>query len=157
MVEMDNQKEWEDVYSSASFRHKNEYPSDMVIEWVKRHYGNIAKEKRKSIKCLDLGCGWGNNLNFLKREGFDAYGIDFSERAVTYLKSLEFQVVCSNFENIPFEDNSFDFVIDKSSIQHNSKQDITKIIREVYRVLRGGADSILSCLKKEIMAFSPVF
>jgi len=80
-----NQIERENIYKSSSARHKNIYPSEVIISWVKNNYGHLSKSATKKIKCLDFGCGWGNNLYFLKKEGFDCYGIDLSETAIKHL------------------------------------------------------------------------
>ena len=37
---------------------------------------------------------------------------------------------------MPYEENFFDAVIDGASIQHNEFENITKILEEVYRVLK---------------------
>ena len=60
-----NQKEWEEVYSDDSIFHKNEFPSELVIQFVRRNYtSQIAPTSRGRVKALDIGCGWGNNLEF---------------------------------------------------------------------------------------------
>lgn len=134
----DNQKEWEEVYNSSEESHKNIYPSELIIGWIKRNFSSkIKRDERINYKALDLGCGWGNNLKFLKDEGFNAYGIDFSQKAVDALKpEFKENVQVMNFSRLDFEDNSFDIIIDRSAVQHNSKKDIELIFNEVYRVLK---------------------
>ena len=53
--------EWEKSYSSNSFENKNEYPSEEVISFIMRNYGSV--EDRSKINVLEVGCGWGKNLN----------------------------------------------------------------------------------------------
>lgn len=137
---MNNEIEWEKTYSGSHDSHKNKYPSELIISWVKKNYSNkIELEKRKEYKVLDLGCGWGNNLKFLKEEGFDSFGIDFSKSAVDSLKD-EFgeNVKTMNFKYLDFDNNTFDFIIDRSSIQHNTKENISIIHNEIFRVLKDG-------------------
>lgn len=131
---MRNQEEWEKTYSSNSLHHKNEYPNTEVVSFIMNNFGKI-KDKTK-IKILDLGCGWGNNLSFLKEKGFDYYGIDFSKTAVEHCKKYFKNVLCENISNLPYEDNFFDCVFDRASIQHNSFEKQKKIISEVKKVLK---------------------
>jgi len=56
---MSNKDEWNQTYSQKGSRHKNNYPSDLVVGWVLRNYRNTGS------KYLDLGCGYGSNLRFL--------------------------------------------------------------------------------------------
>ena len=129
-----NQIEWENLYSRNGDSHKNKYPSDLVVGWVKRNFSAFNK---KEMKCLDFGCGWCNNLFFLKNEGFQSYGIDFSEKAIQHNKPFfGNNIKCCNGTNIPFENDFFDFCIDRSAIQNNSKEDIFSIYKELYRVLK---------------------
>ena len=55
--------DWEKVYSASIFRNKNQYPSEEIISFMMRNYGEL--KNKSSIKVLDMGCGWGNNLKFL--------------------------------------------------------------------------------------------
>lgn len=128
------QDEWENAYSSDSFRQKNKYPYTEVISFIMRNFGNF--EDKAKIKILELGCGWGNNLVFLKDQGFDYYGIDFSKRAVKHCNEFFKNIICSDISELPYESDLFDCVFDRMSIQHNPKGKIRKIFREVYRVLK---------------------
>lgn len=42
-----NQVEWEKVYSDDSIFHKNEFPSELIIQFVRRNYtSKIVPENR---------------------------------------------------------------------------------------------------------------
>ncbi len=132
-----NELEWDQIYQSPTPFHKNQYPSEIVIRFVKRNYGNYVDKNQ--IKCLDLGCGWGNNLFFLKYEGYDCYGVDFSSTAIEHLKpDFGDKVYQGDAVELKYDNSAFDFVIDRASIQHNPKQDISRVIVEVHRVLKSG-------------------
>ena len=132
-----NVLEWDQIYQASTSAHKNQYPSEFVIRFVRRTYGNVADKSK--IKGLDLGCGWGNNLYFLKDEGLDCYGLDFSAAAVEHLKPDFADKVCQGAAvDLRWDQCFFDFVIDRASIQHNSRPDISQILAEVHRVLKPG-------------------
>ena len=86
---------------------------------------------------IDLGCGMGDYLGSLKNGGIDTWGIDISEvataRARTKVQKPE-QIICANAEQLPFDDEKFDYVTAWGVIEHFP--DINVIIREVARVLK---------------------
>ncbi|MCJ8320017.1 MAG: class I SAM-dependent methyltransferase [Colwellia sp.] len=135
---MNNQQEWEAVYSSDTSRHKNKYPSELLVSWVMRNFGSTPYENRNILKCLDIGCGYGNNLKFLTDEGFNAVGIDFSPSVVSAVNDSGLKAIHSSAINTPFNDQEFDFILDRSAIQCNSKEDIVKIYNEILRLLKPG-------------------
>ena len=57
-------KEWENSYSSETLQNKYEYPSEEIINFLMHKYSYL--NDRSNINILELGCGWGNNLKFLK-------------------------------------------------------------------------------------------
>ena len=103
-----------------------------------------GQKGRKKLKILDLGCGGGAHSWFLAREGFDTFGIDGSASAIELTKGLlkkdglkgHFNV--GEMAHLNFPDSSFDAVIDAVSAQHNSWDNIVKIHKEVFRVLKTG-------------------
>jgi ubiquinone/menaquinone biosynthesis C-methylase UbiE len=125
---------WEDVYSENTFRNKNEYPSEDIVSFMMRKYGFI--EDKSSIDVLDLGCGWGNNLKFLDEKGFSSKGVDISKTAVQHCVKSGYKAFECDFNKLPFDNNSFDVVIDRQSLQHNEIEDIHLTISEIYRVMK---------------------
>jgi cyclopropane fatty-acyl-phospholipid synthase-like methyltransferase len=133
---------WEEIYRQKGFA---KYPSEEVIRFVLRNYGQIRE--REKVKLLDIGCGQGSNLWFMAKEGFDTYGIDASPSALhlatQYLASMNLtaELVADDFMNLDahYQENSFDGAIDLSSIQHNKISDIHSIVQKVYTLLKPNA------------------
>ena len=128
--------DWEEVYSADTFRNKNEYPSGEVVSFIMRNYGALGH--KELIHVLDMGCGWGNNLKFLKDKGFCGVGVDISKTAVQHCKSSGYTASVCDFSKLPFSDSSFDIVFDRQAIQHNTIENIKKTLNEVKRVLKKG-------------------
>lgn len=130
-------KAWDRLFSENKW---GEYPSEELIRFMARNFYNVSN--RKDVKVLEVGCGTGANLWYLAKEGFDVTGIDGSsvgiDRAGKRLKkeSLEADLKVGDIVNLPFEDNSFDCVIDNECIYSNNYEDSKKIIDEIHRVLK---------------------
>lgn len=127
---------WEsNIYSRG--RHLNAYPYDLLVSIVARKYFSIAKDERKKIKVLDLGCGAGNNAKFLAENGFSVYGADGSETVVKAceekfkLCGLSGEFIAADLINLPYKKNFFDLVVDRESLYANKFSGIKAIIRSV--------------------------
>ena len=130
--------------------HINKYPFDQVVSLTNKFFKK-KKIKNKNEYALELGCGSGNNLNFLREFGFrKVFGIDGSKTAVAIAKKFIYKsnikISNSDFIKIPFKNNFFNLCLDRGSITHNKKENIIKILDEVYR-----------CLKKNGFFFSIIF
>ena len=104
---------------------KNNYRYDFPI---------IANWINSNAKVLDLGCGDGELLNYLKKErNITGYGIE--KDPDKWLKSLktDINVLQVDIEaGLPeFEDNSFDVVILSKTIQsmHNTEEILDEMLR----------------------------
>jgi len=134
-------KLWDELRSKGE--HLTKYPYSSVISFVFRY--SPKDRPRNLVKVLDLGCGIGNHLWFLAREGFDAYGVDFSEVSINKARELlrEFGVtaklaLCDFTKELPYDNQFFDLVIDRGSITCVSFSDAERVVSEVYRVLKNG-------------------
>ena len=100
--------------------------------------------KGKEGRVLDLGCGSGRN--FLKREGLDFYGLDFSAEMVRLAREMDYvEVKKGEVFDISYEVGFFDFVV-FSAVLHCVEDEENRMaaLRECYRVLRKGGEMIIS-------------
>jgi SAM-dependent methyltransferase len=98
---------------------------------------------------LDLGCGNGRNSFYLASQGFDVTSVDFSNEALElvrqrlksdkYLKLQSYDLST----DIPFDDETFDYVLDSYFHCHFVNIDIwTHILQEIHRTLKTGGTLI---------------
>jgi ubiquinone/menaquinone biosynthesis C-methylase UbiE len=93
----------------------------------------------KATRVLDFGCGTGNYANALQRlTQAQVYGVEPSDgmRKKAAAKNPNIAFVNGDHENIPFEDNFFDFVYMTDVIHHIP--DIAAMFTEIGRVLKSG-------------------
>jgi len=130
-------KNWNDNYQLGRF---NRYPYDEVVSFV---LSNYSSANRDQTRILDLGCGGGNHVKFLRDEGFDFYGVDGSEESIRITDNLlhtksDGKLFVADFTKLPFESQYFDAIIDRQSMGHNRIDDIVLITKEIYRILKKG-------------------
>ncbi len=130
-------KGWDNLFDAQEW---GKYPSEELIRFIARKF--YKKNDKSSVKILEIGCGTGANIWYLAREGFSAYGLDGSKVALTKAEerlnseNLKFKLIHSDAIKIPFSNNFFDAVIDIECIYANNLESTSKIINEVYRVLK---------------------
>jgi len=94
----------------------------------------------KGKDILEVGCGRGGGLSYINRYLFpnSATGVDLNSKAVRFCKkhysteNIKFSK--ANAQNLKFQDNSFDVIINVESAHRYSRMDI--FLNEVYRTLR---------------------
>lgn len=111
-------------YSGTGFL----YHARIVTEMLE---GIKFKDGRSSDKVLDVGCGNG----FLSQlyPNFDIIGVDISDGMLAH---NPYKWVKGSAENIPFPDNTFDFVVCRSLLHHLENPLVG--LKEMYRVLKPG-------------------
>lgn len=97
----------------------------------------------KNLKVLEIGCGNGSMVGYLKSLGIDILGIDMNEK---YLKNAGSRFGKESFklmrgEDLLFEDNSFDIVLSFDLLEHIP--DTKKHLEEVKRVLKNNGKYLL--------------
>lgn len=90
-------------------------------------------KKRRAKKILDVGCGSGWLMRYLKEKGFKVIGCDNSSYAVKVSGAVEGKAT-----SLPFKDESFDAVLGISIIEHLIPKDAHEFLNEAYRVLKKG-------------------
>ena len=130
---------WEEIFRSREW---GRYPNEHLVRFVARNF--YSAPDRSQIRLLDLGCGQGSNTWFMARERFSVSGIDGSQTAVTAARDrlqaerLNADLRVGDYLDLPWEDDSFDAVVDIASLYANRAENLKRALHEVRRVLRPG-------------------
>ncbi|MDC1190431.1 class I SAM-dependent methyltransferase [Gammaproteobacteria bacterium] len=113
----------------------------------------IDYESLKGKKVLEIGCGMGSHSALISQYASELVSIDLTERAVkTTNKRFEIfdidnaKAIQVDAENMPFEDNSFDFVWSWGVIHHSANTHI--IVDQIHRVLKDDGKASLMVYNK---------
>jgi len=87
---------------------------------------------------LDIGCGTGKYLEFLKLKGFKTDGIDSSETAVEMTKKTlgdDSEILHVNMFEFAIPKNKYDLVISISTIHHGTKGQVQNLINRIHEAI----------------------
>lgn len=111
----------------------------------------MSRRLRKDARVLDIGGGFGGAARYLaKNVGCRVTVLNLSEkenerdRQMNKEQGLEhlIDVVDGSFEDIPFDDATFDVVWSQDAILHSNNRD--KVVKEAARVLKPGGEFIFT-------------
>ncbi len=130
----------EDLYLSTSSR--GGYMAQAKVRYELEPYilkfidfGDI-----KTKKILEIGVGLGADHQLLAQSGANLYGIDLTERAISYTRhrfecfGLKSELTVADAENLDFSSNIFDGVYSWGVLHHSPNT--PRAIAEVWRVLK---------------------
>jgi len=110
---------------------------------------------------LDLGCGTGVCTFDIAKKSKKTIGVDISPWAIqnakknSLTKKLNVDFVVADAENMHFQDDTFDIVINTALLQYFDKPE--KVIKEIYRVLKPGGIAVIEVpLKYGLYYFKPL-
>jgi 2-polyprenyl-3-methyl-5-hydroxy-6-metoxy-1,4-benzoquinol methylase len=87
-----------------------------------------------SGKFLDVGCGSGGALASMKKRGWEVFGIDFDEEAISVARTRNLACSTGGLLDQKFPSESFDAILLSHVIEHLSNP--AEIIAECYRILK---------------------
>ena len=127
------------------YTHNNlsDYYKDLSNIRYKEHHelhSLVEFKKFKNKKVLEIGLGVGNDASEFVKYKAIYNGIDLSKNAVDFCKKrLDFlyksgDILQGNAENLPYKDESFDFVYSFGVIHHTEYPNL--IVDEIHRVLK---------------------
>ena len=99
-----------------------------------------------SMKIFENCCGFGHNIRFFIKHGYNSFGTDVSEEAIQlikeYLPGWNSSIKSNNFQvadplALPFDDNSFDFsyALHFCELTKNAEY-LAALIKEALRVIK---------------------
>jgi sarcosine/dimethylglycine N-methyltransferase len=133
------------------YRSDDEPIRDASRRTVEQMADRIAGNLTAGSRVLDLGAGYGGAARYLTRRfGCHVTALNLSEaendrnRALNIAEGLDerIDVVDGSFEDIPYDDASFDVVWSQDAILHSG--DRPRVLSETARVLRADGDFIFT-------------
>lgn len=118
-----------------------------TVKTMTRQLNNITP----SSKILDIGAGYGGAARYLAKEfncRIDCLNLSKKQNKRNEEKNKELglqdriKVFYGNFEELPFEDNTYDIVWSEDAILHSGQK--KQVIKEVARVLKTGGEFIFT-------------
>jgi len=114
---------------------KGEYRWSVFNDLVNFYRALIIKIFLKPKNCLDVGCGTGKLVKWLRFLGVDAFGIEISKNALELAdKKVKPFLKLGDIIKIPYPDNYFDLVVSFDVLEHLERSKIKKAILETVRV-----------------------
>lgn len=116
----------------------------------------LIKRFKKEGKLLEIGCGDGSFLNFIKDKGFDVYGLDFSQDAASQAKDKigSDRVFCGRIKDAAYPVENFDVICLFEVLEHFNNP--FEILSEVKKLLK--KDGVLiatvpnfGCLERNLL------
>jgi SAM-dependent methyltransferase len=105
----------------------------------------ILERDRKITKILDIGCGTGETMSFVKNllPNSEVWGIDPSPVGVAFTRGRGHKLVkIAKAENLPFKNNIFDVVLILDVLEHI--KDEAGVLKEIKRVLKPGGKVLIT-------------
>ncbi len=96
----------------------------------------------KGKKVLDIGCGFGESLGYLREQDCDAYGVEADENIRRVAEKYGYNVHVGLFDPANYQANSFDVVTMGQVIEHVT--DPLQTLKDIASVLKPGGIAILS-------------
>jgi len=137
-----DRREKEQLYSSyysSLFRDLHpgdEDEFDTFLEYYTKNY-RPHLPPQKTAMILELGCGMGHFLNFLKKEGYQNYeGVDICEENILFcaernITSTQADIFCFLEESVKF----YDAIVMNDVLEHFDKREVLQFLGLAYKKL----------------------
>lgn len=123
----------------------------------------IRSKKLPPCKIIELGCGAGNYVRYFSKMGFEATGVDISEKAIDIARELAQKagVKCEFIAKDVLGDmteikSKYDFVYDWELLHHIYPEDRNKYIDNVQKLLKPEGQYMSVCFSEESEQFGGV-
>lgn len=126
-----------------AYYHEEEFYEKVNITAVEIVMDILGHHQLSSGKLLDVGCGVGALVAVARKKGWDAVGMDPSEKAKELSKKvLDMEIINSYLADSCFDPESFDVVVLLAVLEHAF--DPLSIMEQVGKILKPGGRVIFS-------------
>jgi len=138
---------WQDYIKNAD---------PLIRDWLKKENAYLKKNIKKDTVVLDVGCGFGRNIEAIAKIAKKIVGIDNNRplckeitKKLSRFKNVEF--FCEGAKKMSFDDSTFDFVICMGNTFGDFAKDKLKILREMKRVAKKGGRIIIGVYSEKAL------
>ena len=111
-----------------------------IYSWLSGDKSKAYKWVPKNVRILDIGCGFGESLDYHQHRGCDVYGVELDEN-VSYLKD-KYKLEIGPFDSTRYERDYFDYITMDQVLEHI--QNPVHFLADVMKVLKPGGFIIIS-------------
>lgn len=131
---------WDDIYKD--YQKGGEAWATLSENIDKKFQEFVQNDDFQKRSAFDIGCGTGKYLKYLKEIGFEVAGIDSSATAIEMTKDLlgdGTDVKVANMFEFDIPKDKYDLFLSISTIHHGMKEDVSKLIKQLYeKLIKGG-------------------
>lgn len=110
---------------------------ERLVRWFRARRADTIERFASGSRMLDVGCGRGYLLTIMLERGWEAYGIEITERAAEQARHvLRLPVHVGSIEDCPFPDASFNAVVFWHVLEHIA--DPVAALRKAHALLKPG-------------------
>ena len=111
---------------------EDESSADAMLYMLKSGLKENGIDLNQHSKILEVGSGLGIFTEYLRKNGYNAVGVDARPRG-----AVRDGIVAARIEQLPFQNNTFDIVLANGVFDTNVyEQDQTLMVQELGRILR---------------------
>ncbi len=116
------------------------YSRHRLNEWLER----LTPRDGHGLRALDVGCGTGHQMAWLRERGFDVAGVDGSAEMLEHARRNNpgAEIHQADVERLPFPDASFDLILSIEVLRYLPS--LSGCLSEMARVLKPGGQAIVT-------------
>lgn len=128
-------------FDEIAGQYAEEIPLHIREHLIAKWWDLVSQYFSAGSHVLDIGCGDGSNVAFLKQKGVDVYGVDFSSKLVREGKrknpQLRHLIAEGNALRLDYRDNTFDIAFMIGVLHHiYSRTEQRNAVLEALRVVK---------------------